>query len=328
MREIALTGLHESHFPLSALAAFGLLRVCGQEIEELATARLAWRRMPRWTAVLYVPDDVGVDHLLDLVVQYACTRAGAPEFAFADHVRGLGADRYREFAQQALADARTGRRTAADFAAALAAEDPADPQDVVPTAFDMTAGQQRFLRMVRELVAALGRPNQRVKTRGSPAPADEARRALHEALFGPWRYEDRLHSFGWDPATERLHALQAVSPSSEGSPPAVKAAIWLAVEALPLFPPVLTGRRVQTAGFDPNRRALAWPMWTEPVTLDTLRSLLALGFHESARAQQLARLGVAAVFRAQRYQPRPDRYGMLRPPVLVAEYAARQEWVV
>lgn len=308
MKELVLTGLKESHFPLSALAAFGLLRVCGQEIPELSTARLAWRNISQWTAVLYVPSEVDSQHILDLLANYANTRSSALEFGFADQLRGLTVEQYRQFAEQALDCARQGHRTTVDFAAALAAESPKDPNKVNATAFDMTGGQQRFLRLIRELATALGQGQRRRPSQ------EEMRRALHEALFGPWRYADRLSSFGWDPAAERLHALQAKSPTREGSPPAVKGAVWLAVEALPLFPLMISNGRLRTSGFDPDHRAFAWPVWTEPITFDALRSLLALGFHN----EHWSRLGIAAIFRSARDQVTSHGYGILRPPMLAA----------
>jgi hypothetical protein len=69
-----------------------------------------------------------------------------------------------------------------------------------------------------------------------------------EALFGPWRYEDPQHSLGWDPSAERLHALRSRSPTKD-APQGVAAAVWLAFEALPLFPCFLSGGSLVTRGF-------------------------------------------------------------------------------
>src|SRR5262249_30988777 len=145
---------------------------------------------------------------------------------------------------------------------------------LVPTAFYMTSGQQKFLKEVRRLVenVATGtRIGRRTKA---------AAEMFEEALFGPWRYEDVQHSLGWDPATERLHALRARSPTKEASE-GVAAAVALAFEAIPLFPCFVDGRQMKTTGFPTRpsggRRSISyftWPLWECPLPLDSVRSLV------------------------------------------------------
>lgn len=68
-----------------------------------------------------------------------------------------------------------------------------------------------------------------------PQSASRLMQDLEEALFGPWRYVDDMHSWGWDPATLRLGALIPRAPTKmaiEG----VAGAYWLAWESQPLFP--------------------------------------------------------------------------------------------
>jgi hypothetical protein len=78
--------------------------------------------------------------------------------------------------------------------------------------------------------------------------------AFAEALWGPWRYRDRGHTLGWDPDGERQHAYEAHAPDK--SPPVrVRAAVWLAFEALPLFPTAAVAGRLHVGGFD---RAHQW----------------------------------------------------------------------
>ncbi len=126
---------------------------------------------------------------------------------------------------------------------------------------------------------------------------------LHEALFGGWRYADKGLSMRWDPDDAKEYALRWRDPSV-GGVSAVWGANRLAFEALPIFPTVPTERGLQTTGFQTRERAheFTWPIWTEPVSLDTVRSLVsvrAIQADEPDRAQ-LASIGVAEVFRVQR----------------------------
>jgi hypothetical protein len=145
---------------------------------------------------------------------------------------------------------------------------------------------------------------------------------FQEALFGPWKYEDPQHSLGWDPSTERLHALRARSPTRDSSE-GVTAAVWLAFEALPLFPCFLSRGGLVTTGFHTRGTTwrqrttyLTWPVWTHPVPLDTVRSLLSmpeLG-EEPPPGRELRARGVEAVFRSERYKVKTQgAYFILRP---------------
>ena len=92
-----------------------------------------------------------------------------------------------------------GSRADTDLLAALVSEGAVDGSGVnaKPTHLHFTAGQQRFLRMVRELGAGI-----------------EAER-LTEALFGPWREDSPLPSLSWNSGGERLYALRAVDPAKD-----------------------------------------------------------------------------------------------------------------
>ncbi|WPD19811.1 hypothetical protein [Thermaerobacter composti] len=326
MKAIRLTGLTESHFPLSALAAFGLLRVCG-DIETLETAKLGWEPDPEWTAVLYLPEGQDADRLVNALATYAANRLAAPEFNFAEELKRLRTDEFRGFAEQALQQTlagTTGARITADFAAAYATERPpaggrrtasGAGAALQPTLFHMVAGQQRFPGAIRQLLEGLGHATGR-----KVKPANERRRAIREALFGPWTYRDKQSSFGLDPSAERLHALRAIQPTREGTPPGVKAAIWLAIEALPLFPCYVAGGRFRVAGFDRDGTALYWPVWRDPIALDTLRSLIALGVHGGRQAaKRLRDSGAVEVFRSAREATTGHGYFTLRPATLWTE---------
>ena len=44
---------------------------------------------------------------------------------------------------------------------------------------------------------------------------------LREALGGPWRYESKLSSLGWDVSGEKLHAYRAIAPTRDKTPAGV-----------------------------------------------------------------------------------------------------------
>jgi hypothetical protein len=289
--EHLLKGLRGGH-PLGALAAFGLLRVC-TEMPDMADARLRWRE-DDLAAVLSVTPPLTDDELIEKLVGRQAGRAEAPEFNWADDIRtkpGLFMD----------ASKATQDRRVQDFLSSFACELALDgKQNLKPSAFHMTSGQQRFLEKVRELAASLEPKDVASKKRGkAKAPAE----AMREALFGPWQYEDEFHAFGWDPNAERLHALQSKSPTSE-NPRSVRGAVWLAVEALPLFPCCVADGALQTRAFSRHKgkTEFSWPLWEHPLPLDVVRSLVALEELTSPKPKihDLRARGIFAVFRARR----------------------------
>jgi hypothetical protein len=309
-----LTGLAGNH-PLGALAAFGLLRCCA-EMDGFRDARLGWRQDPDWFAVLQAAGSAGEQTLVDALVARQQARAEEAELTWARTVK-TGSAAYLDAARRAVGEARGGRRAFADFLAAFACELGADEDgQLTPTAFYMTSGRQEFLKEARTLAARLAKG---IKIgRRNKSPQEMAR----EALFGPWKYEDPQHSLGLDPATERLHALRARSPTKDTNE-GVTAAVWLAFEALPLFPCFLSRGALATTGFHTHGRTrrdrttwLTWPVWESPVSLDTLRSLLSLPelAVEEPPLRQLRARGVCAVFRSERYKVKTQgAYYILRP---------------
>jgi hypothetical protein len=262
-----------------------------------------------------VPQAAGPDELVTALVARQRGRRERPEWQWADTLQ-VGRDEFLRAARVAEAELAAGRRSFADFLSACGCELSTDGRRrLEPTAFYMTSGQQRFLKEVRELAGQLAEGG---KVGRRPKPPEEM---FREALFGPWRYEDPQHSLGLDPATERLHALRAVSPTKEPSA-GVAAAVGLACEALPLFPCFLSGGRLATTGFTTRgtRRDrvtfLTWAVWAAPLALPTVRSLLALPelAEERPPARELRARGVEGVFRSERYKVKSQgNYFILRP---------------
>jgi hypothetical protein len=158
-----------------------------------------------------------------------------------------------------------------------------------PTLFSMTSGQQSLIKSILELAGQLQ------KKGGAARPFTED--AVREALIGPWQYKDNEHALGWDPQTQRLHALRHMLPASDTTNRSVRAAVFLASQALPLFPCFAVDGKLLTTGFhkDNGDDWFAWPIWRNPICLDTLRSLLAHPFNNDLRHR-----GVDVVYRCRR----------------------------
>lgn len=291
--DIILTGLIGSN-PLGALAAFGLLRVCN-EVPALEGTRLSWVWDHDWTAVLRTPEEIQKEELIRLLADRQQNRS-LDIFSWSDDIKGDLGEFHELLVQQAEA-ATINNRLAVDYFAAFGSDivTARSTDEVKPTAFHMTAGRQKFLNSIQKLGNSL-------KT--------ETEKAFNEALFGPWQYADRYHSLYWDPSTERLHALSYLAPTKE-DPRCVRGAVWLAIEALPLFPTAATYGKLATTGFTKDRpMAFVWPIWEMSISLDTLRTLLM----NSDDKTSLKRRGIAALYRSMRSES--DRgAAILRPAV-------------
>jgi hypothetical protein len=214
---------------------------------------------------------------------------------------------YRTLLIQQVKNAHYRDRWSADYYTAFGSEMVTDGSKglVKPTAFHMASGQQKFLKSIVEVGQSL---------------RDGANNAFKEALFGPWKYNDDQHHLGFDPFSERLYALRHKRPEKDRTKRSVRAAVWLAIESLLLFPTAPVSRnKLLTTGFSRTRRtpAFTWPIWRDRIGLDMLKTLLAtseLVGHEGWDA--LGRRGVAAIYEAVR-SDFGQGYAILRPATLV-----------
>ena len=324
MSELLLTGISGSH-PLGALAAFGLLRCC-TEFDVLGGAWLSWRRRADWTPILHTGTIATAASLVELLTSRQAGRASAPALGFADDIK-MSPDEYVGVLARAREEASRDNRETCDFLAAFASEviTARSTGDVKPTAFHMTAGQQKFVKSARELALSLDATHPVGRRQRAEEIRAECEAAFGEALFGPWQYRDPYHSLGWDPATESLYALSPIAPTTAG-PCSVRAAVWLAFEALPLFPCAAMSGRLATTGFDAGSHTFFWPVWTPPIRLDTLRSLLASADLTSGPSGlvRLRARGIAEVFCSRRETDANGR-GTLRNGMPVEPAGARRQ---
>jgi hypothetical protein len=295
MSAMVFGGLEGSN-PLAFLAAVGAFRLCAG-IWNDQHMRMRWIRSGGWRPeVTGVPiEDPG-----EFCNALAEKAGWAPLEAFEVLGENLtvGADVFSEAVDVAV-KTMTGRdRRAADFAAAFGCEILQEEKKgriyFTDLCFITGSGHQDFLGTARALAR-------------NCLPAH-----FREALFGPWRHADAGLSMRWDPDDAKEYALQWGNPSSEGVS-SVWGATCLAFEALPFFPAVPCERGLRTTGFATRRRAheFTWPIWTQAVGADTVRSLLSLQQLQedqlgvSARAE-LQAMGIGDVFRAQRVRIPPQ----------------------
>ncbi len=148
------------------------------------------------------------------------------------------------------------------------------------------AGNQHFLGFMQELTKVTDIKN------------------IHDSLFNRWSYTDTGPSLRWDPADDRRYALRWLRPSTDPIK-TVRGANRLAIEALPLLPSVPCGGRLETTGFTQRKRQNAswtWPIWTSLLSIDVIRSLLALPELQriSPNRKTLHVMSIEEVFRSQR----------------------------
>jgi hypothetical protein len=266
--------------------------------------RLSWVIQPDWVARLHVPGAVSQEALIQALVADVAERATAPELIWRSDLHATP-EVYHQFAAEHMAKATPAHRTTVDFLAAYGSEVLMQKGVIDTTPLDMTSGQQQFLALVAALAQDLRTNAQRTSE------------AFAEALWGPWRYRDRGHALGWDPETERRHAYEAQSPTKTQAV-RVRAAVWLAFEALPLFPTAAVAGHLAVGGLDGDCQYLSWPIWEAPLAFSTVRSLLSLA--DLTRlyppTERLYAMGIRCVYRSWRARSQYG-YGILRPAVRV-----------
>jgi hypothetical protein len=280
MRSLDLTGL-KAHHPLGFLAACGLLR-CVTESNAFGWSKLGWKSSEGGSSFAAIDCERPLD--ISSVTQTLLARSKeqreSPAWTWSTKVDDR--NEYRNMGRRTVREVfKGGSRNAADMLAALASDLVADGELLRPTSFDLTSGNQRLLQSFRSLAAK----------------PDFTRAAVEEALVGPWMYKDDYHSLGWDPQVQRLHALRGKLPEKDKENRSVRVAVFLASQAIPLFPCFALGDRLRTTGFHryDEDEWFAWPIWRDPISLHALRSLLAHPLTSDLRER-----GVEVVYHCRR----------------------------
>lgn len=224
---------------------------------------------------------------------------------------------------QDLVDTLDDGRAECDLFSALLSEGGVDGKgNSKPTHLHFTAGQQKFLTMVRELAEKVD--------------ADR----LAEVLFGPWREDSPLPSLSWSSHGERIYALRATNPSTDKRL-GVPGADWLAFLGLVFFPTCVVGGRsgeltLMTTGCNRawKRSALRWPLWSVPLDRDTAWSLVgvrevvgeAFARNADERAevtQSLRARGIARVLQAPIRRTDQGGYGSFGGATVLVQAGSR-----
>lgn len=317
MSRVTLTGLNATD-PLGFLAGVGLLRVVSNR-GTFGAAKLAWSDEPPWPAELVTEKDCDADALVADLVAHMTGRGALPAYSGrtpAGETVGPEAwddikvkpPQYREWLLATRPAATATARESADYLSAFGSElivAVSGEKNVKPTALHMTSGNQKFLASCRNLADTLATT---ARNRSTPAAA------FREALVGPWGYCDGLSAMGFDSDTEAIYALVADAPGPAG-PSCTRAAVWLAVEAIPLFPCTPSRGRLHTRGFDHRATAFRWPVWGDPLSVAAVRTLVGVKeLHADPTGDAIRALGVRAVMESARVTF-GQGYGQLRPAV-------------
>lgn len=294
MPEITLDGLDGTN-PLAFLAALGVLAAVADNSPD---AKLGWRHQGSWRPVLIsrCSEIVALAALLDADRQ-SCLADPALALEY-DGKRDLKPrpEHFRAFLLELSESTTATSRRSADWASSFGTDVATDNNgNTKPTALHFTAGQQQFLQMVAELADKVTKND------------------LVEAIDGPWKYERPLPVMGWDATSSRDYALRASDPSTDKKL-GVPGADWLAIRGLTFFPTAPRAVRILTTGCVGGWKdgQFRWPLWTVPLSVPVVRSVLCQNWPEKVRPERIAR-GIGAVFSSGIKRSDQGGYGSFEP---------------
>ena len=298
-----MTGTHlsglEGTNPLAFLAALGVQVLFEHESEQ---PRLWWSDDVVPHAVIdseYSVERVA-DQAMKIFPRWLKSPAVSPELGSKNDVKFKPED-----LKKYLSTAR--RQGPGDaLAAALVAEGSLDNKgEAKPSDLYFTAGQQRFLKMAREVLEGVERDD------------------LVRDLNSPWTYESDLPSLMWDVTDDRKYALSATNPSTDKklTNPGAESLAVLGLSCQPVF----AGRdRTLTSGCSGGWKtggSYTWPLWTRPAGPGAVQSLLAQATHNEPvsayqtrwyRSWSLSKVIKSSIRRADQ-----GGYGTFGPPETV-----------
>ena len=305
MNGTRLAGLEGTN-PLGFLAALGVQVAFAGEDEQ---ARLWWSDDITPRAV--VDDEFTVERIVDQALRVVARWEQSPAvnprrldgsaMPKGDELK-LGPSDVRNYLRSGVDD--PGDHSSA-LTSALVAEGSLDKQGVAkPSDLYFTAGQQKFLDMIREILRGVRRKD------------------ILVSLTGPWDYQNELPSLGWDVVDDRVYALRANDPAPKSGPDPKRinpGAEALAVLGLSLHP-VFAGReRTLTQGCSGSWKAghYSWPLWRRPASLHGVKSLLAHAYdHPTAMDRRIwfRAWGVVTILRSPIHRSGQGGYGTFGPP--------------
>ena len=297
MTNLLLGGLSAGN-PLGYLAALGVLRTATLAAQEYQF-EMSWELVNgHWQPRLRSSMEIDRAALIGLLDGQLKDSADLEAFSIGDDLTINAAD-FRDVLVSSRSSTSAEDRRNADFLAAFGSDVVESRRNGKPTSqiadtdFRTMSGvgHQHFLKTMRTFIK------------------DTRPCHLEKAIFEPWVYDDPLksHSMRWDPVDDNRYALRWDDPAKD--PTKKKSgSVWggnrLAIEALPLFPTQPRQRKLETTGFSKRNGAveLSWPVWSAPIELSAVHSLLSLGQLQKDQPDRefLVRMGVVEVFRSQR----------------------------
>lgn len=284
--------------PLGFFAALGIQVVFASESEQ---PRLWWSDdvTPRAVVDLNFTIERVADQALKTFVRWKDSPAMTPQsgegsfMTKGDELKLASTDLRTYLAQVHDSD------SVGALATALVAEGSLDNQEVSkPSDLYFTAGQQKFLKMARDILGGVSRED------------------LLIGLKGPWKYESKLPSLMWDIGDDAVYAHRAKNPSTEKklTNPGPEA---LAVLGLSLHPVFAGNGRTLTQGCSGSWKTgyYSWPVWSKPASLNAVRSFLAHAYEPTlaGRHRWFRSWGIEKVLRSPIRRSDQGGYGTFGP---------------
>ena len=288
--------------PLGFFTALGIQVVFASESEQ---PRLWWSDdvTPRAVVDLNFTIERVADQALKTFVRWKDSPAMTPQYGEGsfmtkgDELKLASTDLRTYLAQVHDSD------SVGALATALVAEGSLDNQEVSkPSDLYFTAGQQKFLKMARDILGGVSRED------------------LLIGLKGPWKYESKLPSLMWDITDDRDYALSSKDPSTEKklTNPGPEA---LAILGLSLHPVFAGNSRTLTQGCSGSWKAgyYSWPVWSKPASLNAVRSFLAHAYEPTpaGRHRWFRSWGIEKVLRSPIRRSSQGGYGTFGPPEII-----------
>lgn len=309
MTNLLLGGLSADN-PLGYLASLGVIRTATLAMPENQFG-LSWEiTSGHWRPRLHFSTDLDQSTLIDLLYKQLKDSGNLAALNLGDDLT-IDVKAYREAMIDCQSSVSPKDRRNADFFAAfgsdiIESQEKGKPTgQIADTDFRTMsgAGHQHFLKTIRTFIE------------------DTKTSHLYKAIFENWVYDDALqgHSMRWDPVDDIRYALRWSNPSGD-SDRSTRGSVWggnrLAIEALPLFPTQPHGHKLRTTGFN-HATELSWPVWSPPIGLSEIRSLLALAQLQEGQSAhaELSALGITEVFRSQRITQGQYRNFVFAKPV-------------
>lgn len=299
LHEILLPGLDGAN-PLGFLAAIGTWRTTDTLYPG---TKMYWRISGgHWAPVLVVPDNISNEDFVSQI-QIVLERGKRNNLFSLNKDLKIPIEKFRK---KALELRNNNEIDMLEWMSALGSDGCFDKWgNIQNTRFDlMNAGRQYFMETIKFTIE-------------NTSQAD-----IENTLFEKWAYANQGGGMRWDIEEDRRYALRWKDPSPDPTM-TQRGANRLAIESLPLFPTAPIGHWLETTGFISSGKKntfFTWPIWCQSIPIGVFKSIIgSVGNATQENASQLHKMGIDAVYRAQRIwkgKP-PNDYSNFTPAVQI-----------